>query len=252
MSPIAFTIFGLEVRWYGVLMVLSFIIGGWLIRKWGTERGYKEETLMDFTLTIILSAIVGARLYYVAFSWEQYQGDILKILNLRGGGLAIHGGIIGGLLGGYVFCKIKKMNFLEMADLVAPALILGQAIGRWGNFFNQEAHGGPTSLPWAITVAGQKVHPTFLYESLWNLGIFFFLLWKLKRKEFHGQLILLHGILYSIGRFWIEGLRTDSLMLGPLRIAQVVSLATIILFSGLYWYLKNRGDKVDAPSRIDN
>ena len=238
MNPVAFTLLGLEIRWYAILMVLSFIVGGWLIRKWGTERGYKEEDLLDLTLIIILTAIVGARLYYVAFSWEHYQGDLLKIINLRGGGLAIHGGIIGGLIGGYLYCKKKKFNFWEMTDIVAPALILGQAIGRWGNFFNQEAHSRPTNLPWAITVAGQKVHPTFLYESLWNLGVFFILVKMLKKKEFDGQILFLHGILYSLGRFWIEGLRTDSLMLGSLRIARVVSLATIVLFGGLYWYRK--------------
>lgn len=247
MNPVAFSLFGLEVRWYGILMVLSFVIGGWLIRKWGMERGYKEEDLLDFTLTVILTAIVGARLYYVAFSWEHYQGDLMKIINLRGGGLAIHGGIIGGIIGGYIYCKRKKFNFWEMADLVAPALILGQAIGRWGNFINQEAHGGPTNLPWAITVAGQKVHPTFLYESLWNLAIFFYLLRKRKNKEFHGQLILLHGILYSLGRVWIEGLRTDSLMLGPLRVAQVVSIGTILLFGGIYWYFKKKEHKSVIP-----
>ncbi|HZK09690.1 MAG TPA: prolipoprotein diacylglyceryl transferase [Clostridia bacterium] len=236
MNPVAFTFLGLEIHWYAILMVLSFFIAGGLVQRWGKEKGYKEEDLLDLTLVVILTAIVGARLYYVAFSWEHYQGDILKIINLRGGGLAIHGGIIGGLIGGYFFCKRRGLNFLELADFTAPGLILGQAIGRWGNFFNQEAYGGPTNLPWAITVAGEKVHPTFLYESLWNLGVFFILLRLLKKKEFDGQIILLHGILYSLGRLWIEGLRTDSLMLGPLRIAQVVSLGTIVLFSGFYFY----------------
>lgn len=236
MSPVAFSLFGLEIRWYGILMVLSFIIAGGLLQHWGKQRGYKEEDLLDLTLVVIISAIVGARLYYVAFSWDYYQGDILKILNLRGGGLAIHGGILGGLMGGYVFCRKRSLNFFELLDLIAPGLILGQAIGRWGNYFNQEAHGGPTNLPWAITVAGEKVHPTFLYESLWNLGVFFILLHWLRKKEFDGQIFLLHGILYSAGRFWIEGLRTDSLMLGPLRVAQVVSLGTIVLFLGLYLY----------------
>ncbi len=236
MNPVAFSLFGLEIRWYGILMVLSFILAGSLLQRWGKEAGYKEDDLLDLTLVVILTAILGARLYYVAFSWDYYRGDILKIINLRGGGLAIHGGIIGGLLGGYIFSRIRKLNFLELTDFVAPGLILGQAIGRWGNFFNQEAHGGPTNLPWAITVAGEKVHPTFLYESLWNLAVFFILLKTLKKKKFDGQVFLLHGILYSLGRFWIEGLRTDSLMLGPLRIAQVVSLGTIVVFSGLYYY----------------
>lgn len=237
MNPVAFALFGLEIRWYGILMVLSFIIAGGLLQYWGKQKGYKEDDLLDLTLVVILMAIIGARLYYVAFSWDYYQGDILKIINLRGGGLAIHGGIIGGVIGGYLFSKRRGLNFLELTDFVAPGLILGQAIGRWGNFFNAEAHGGPTDLPWAITVAGEKVHPTFLYESLWNLAIFFFLVYMLNnKKKFDGQIFLLHGILYSIGRFWIEGLRTDSLMLGPLRIAQVVSLGTIVLFSALYYY----------------
>ncbi|NLY37422.1 MAG: prolipoprotein diacylglyceryl transferase [Tissierellia bacterium] len=241
MNPVAFSLFGLEIRWYGILMVLSFIIAGALLQYWGKQKGYKEDDLLDLTLVVIITAIIGARLYYVAFSWEYYQGDILKIINLRGGGLAIHGGIIGGVIGGYLFAKRRGLNFFELTDFIAPGLILGQAIGRWGNYFNGEAHGGPTNLPWAITVAGEKVHPTFLYESIWNLGIFFFLVYMLKRKKFDGQIFLLHGILYSLGRFWIEGLRTDSLMLGPLRIAQVVSMGTIVLFSALYFYgLKKR------------
>lgn len=243
MNPIAFSILGLDVHWYGILMVISFIIAGALVQRWGKMAGYKEEDLLDLTMVVILTAIVGARLYYVAFSWDYYRGDILKIINLRGGGLAIHGGILGGLLGGYIFSKIRKLNFRELTDFAAPGLILGQAIGRWGNYFNQEAHGGPTNLPWAITVAGQKVHPTFLYESIWNLGVFFVLLRVMKKKEFDGQLFLLHGILYSMGRVWIEGLRTDSLMFGPFRVAQLVSMGTIIFFSLLYyWAKKNPGE----------
>lgn len=245
MNPVAFAIFGLEVRWYGVLMVLSFIIAGGLLQRWGKRAGYKEEDLLDLTLVVILAAIVGARLYYVAFSWDYYRGDFLKIINLRGGGLAIHGGILGGLIGGYIFSHFRKLNFTELLDFVAPGLILGQAIGRWGNFFNQEAHGGPTDLPWGIMIDGVKVHPTFLYESIWNLGVFFILLRMLKKKKFDSQIFLLHGILYSMGRFWIEGLRTDSLMLGPLRIAQVVSLGTILVFSGLYYYAIKR----ERPSK---
>lgn len=238
MNPVAFSIFGLEVRWYGILMVLSFIIAGALLQHWGKKAGYKEDDLLDLTLVVILSAIVGARAYYVAFSWDYYQGDIFKILNIRGGGLAIHGGILGGMIGGYIFCRRRKLNFRQLIDFIAPGLILGQAIGRWGNFFNQEAHGGPTNLPWAITVAGEKVHPTFLYESIWNLGVFFILLRVLKKKEFDSQVFLLYGILYSLGRLWIEGLRTDSLMLGPLRIAQVVSVGTIVFFLAIYYYTK--------------
>jgi len=239
-NPIAFEVFGLKVRWYGILMALGMFLGSMIVLKLAKNKGYKEDDIIDLILVALPSGIIGARLYYVIFSWDYYAGDIMKIINLRGGGLAIHGAVIGGLIGGYIFCKRRQLNFYELADFAAPALILAQSIGRWGNFTNGEAHGGVTDLPWAILVDGQYVHPTFLYESMWNFLIFLFLVFvgrRLKRK--HGDLFLMYMGLYSIGRFFIEGLRTDSLMLGPLRVAQVISLV-LIAISGYYLFKRKK------------
>lgn len=198
---------------------------------------------MDIALICVPAAVIGARIYYVLFNLDYYKGDLLKMINIREGGMAIHGSLIAAFLVGYFVIRHKKKSFLLYADIVAPAVILGQAIGRWGNFTNGEAHGGPTDLPWGILVDGVKVHPTFLYESLWNLCVFAFLIWLSRRKKFQGQLILLYGILYSIGRFFIEGLRTDSLMIMGLRTAQLISLGIIIVFTAFYIYLRKKSPK---------
>ena len=157
--------------------------------------------------------------------------------------MAIHGALIGGILAGFIYTKIKKINFFKMADTVMIGIPLGQAIGRWGNYINGEAHGGPTSLPWGIMVDGVKVHPTFLYESIWDLGIFIFLWFFRKHKKYEGQLAIYYLILYSLGRFFIEGLRTDSLMIGPLRMAQVISITTIIVCLILHKILSKKNKK---------
>jgi prolipoprotein diacylglyceryl transferase len=216
------------------------LLGSLLVLKYTKKSGYKEDDIIDLILVVIPFGIVGARLYYVIFNWSYYAGDFLKIINIRGGGLAIHGAVIGGVLSGYIFCKIRKINFYELIDFAALALILGQAIGRWGNFTNGEAHGGITDLPWGIMVDGQKVHPTFLYESIWNFMIFLLLIFlgkKLKKKN--GDIFAIYVGLYSIGRFFIEGMRTDSLMLGSLRMAQVISLV-LIAFSGYFLFIRKK------------
>jgi prolipoprotein diacylglyceryl transferase len=179
-------------------------------------------------------------MYYVIFNWEYYAGNIMSMINIRQGGLAIHGAVIAGATAGYLYCKRHHISFWKMADICAPSIILGQAIGRWGNFINQEAYGRPTNLPWGIMVDGVKVHPTFLYESLWNFAVFIFLLWYERKKKFEGELFLLYGALYSTARFFIEGLRVDSLMLGPFRVAQLVSLATILLASMIIYRGRNK------------
>jgi len=164
----------------------------------------------------------------------------MEILNLRGGGLAIHGVIIAGILVAIIFSKVRKVSFWKLGDIVAPSLILGQAIGRWGNYANQEAHGGPTDLPWGIMVNGVKVHPTFLYESIWNFLVFILLLWYSRNaQKVDGETSLLYIILYSIARFFIEGLRTDSLMLGSFRVAQLISLTAILIGSILLYRRRN-------------
>lgn len=240
MDPVAFEIFGMSIRWYGILMAVAMLIGSYIFIKFAAKNGYKEDDLYDLIIVVLISAVLGARLYYVAFNWGYYGNNLSQILNFRGGGMAIHGGVIFGLASGFIATKIKKMNFYELADYAAPGLILGQAIGRWGNYINQEAHGGPTNLPWGITIDGVKVHPTFLYESIWNLIIFGVLLWFLNNRKFEGENFLLYGILYSVGRFFIEGMRTDSLMLGSLRAAQLISIAIIIVFGGIILYKRSK------------
>nr|WP_330382049.1 prolipoprotein diacylglyceryl transferase [Thermotalea metallivorans] len=235
----AFELFGLSIRWYGILISIGIVLGTLLAIYRARKENVHEEKILDLVLVAVPSAILGARLYYVIFNWSYYQGDIFKIINIREGGLAIHGGVLAGVLAGYFFCKHHRLEFWKMADIVAPSIILGQAIGRWGNYINQEAYGRPTDLPWGIVVDGVKVHPTFLYESLWNFLVFGFLLWYDQRKKFQGELLILYGILYSIARFFIEGLRIDSLMIGPFRTAQLVSFA-IIVGLGSILYVKRK------------
>ncbi|QZY57193.1 prolipoprotein diacylglyceryl transferase [Crassaminicella profunda] len=231
MDPVAFKLFGLSIRWYGILIATGMVLGTILAIKRAKKQGIPEEKVLDLLLFAIPAAIIGARTYYVIFNFKSYGGDILSMINIRQGGLAIHGGVIGGVLVGYFFCKKHHISFRKMADICAPSIILGQAIGRWGNFINKEAYGSPTDLPWAIVVDGVKVHPTFLYESIWNFMVFLFLLWYDKKKKFHGELFLLYVALYSTARFFIEGLRIDSLMFGSFRVAQLMSIGAILLAS---------------------
>ena len=242
MDRVAFSIFGIDIMWYGILMAVGMILGTLIAIKEAKRVGIKEDYVLDLAIFAIPIGLLGARLYYVIFNWEYYSQNISQILNFRGGGMAIHGALIGGILTGYVFTKIRKIDFLKMADAVILGMPLAQSIGRWGNFINQEAHGGPTDLPWGIMVDGVKVHPTFLYESVWDLAIFIFLLVYSKKKKYEWQVIVYYIILYSLGRFFIEGLRTDSLMIGPLKMAQVISLVGIIggIISHIYLIKKNR------------
>ena len=242
MDRVAFSIFGIDIMWYGILMAVGMILGTLIAIKEAKRVGIKEDYVLDLAIFAIPIGLLGARLYYVIFNWEYYSQNVSQILNFRGGGMAIHGALIGGILTGYVFTKIRKIDFFKMADAVILGMPLAQSIGRWGNFINQEAHGGPTNLPWGIMVNGVKVHPTFLYESVWDLAIFIFLLVFRKKKKYEGQVIVYYIILYSLGRFFIEGLRTDSLMIGPLKMAQVISLVGIIggIISHIYLIKKNR------------
>ncbi len=239
-GAVAITLFGIDIMWYGILVGSGFILAVILSWKRAPQHGIESDTIVDFALWLIPLSIIGARAYYVLFEWEYYSGDIGKILNIRGGGLAIHGGLIAGLIVALVFCKRRKVSFLEMADLIFPHVALAQSIGRWGNFFNSEAHGTPTDLPWAILVDGQYVHPTFLYESIWCFCLFWFLLWMDHRRKFRGQIVLLYGMLYSLERFCVEGLRTDSLMIGPFRQAQVLSACVFIVCLCFYIYLNHK------------
>lgn len=241
MNPVAFKIFGIEVMWYGILISSGIIIGAILAFREARRVGFDEETLIDLLLYAIPLSIVGARIYYVIFSWDYYGNNLKEIFHMRGGGLAIHGAIAAAVIVTVIFCKKRKIDFWQVTDITAPSIILGQAIGRWGNYINQEAHGGPTDLPWGIIVDGVKVHPTFLYESLWNFMVFFYLIWYRKNKEkVTGETFLLYLIFYSIGRLFIEGLRTDSLMLGPIRIAQLVSLSLIAVSIFIFFYRRKK------------
>ncbi len=228
-DPVAFHLFGLPIRWYGILIAAGMAVGTILAIHRAKEIGVSENSVLDMLLIAIPLAIIGARVYYVIFKWGDYSGDILRIFNIREGGLAIHGGVIAGVLAGYFFCRVRNISFWKMADICVPSIVLGQAIGRWGNFINQEAYGVPTDLPWGIMVNGEKVHPTFLYESIWNVFVFLFLIGYDRKKKFEGELLFLYAILYSAARFFIEGLRIDSLMIGPFRVAQIVSLFVIVI-----------------------
>ena len=233
-DPIAFTIFGLEVRWYGILIACGMLIAVLLSCKRASYHRLKEDDVLDVTLFMLPIGVIGARLYYVLFNLDYYD-SLKSMLDIRSGGLAIHGGLLFGAACVLILCKRKSINPLNMLDLFIPTVALAQAIGRWGNYFNGEAHGGPTDLPWAILVDGQMVHPTFLYESIWCLILFFALSYFDKNKRTaYGQTFALYCIFYSVERFFVEALRTDSLMIGPFKQAQVISLCAIVFGIVLY------------------
>ena len=239
-DPIAFTIFGIDIRWYGILIAAGMLIAVLISCRRAPGHGLTEDDVLDIALWMLPAGVIGARVYYVLFNLGSYRtlGDMLDI---RAGGLAIHGGLIFGLIAVLLVCRHKRINPFNMLDLIIPSVALAQAIGRWGNFFNGEAHGGPTDLPWAILVDGVKVHPTFLYESIWCLILFFALSWFDKNKRTaHGQTFSLYLIFYSIERFFVESLRTDSLMIGPFRQAQVISVCAIIAGIVLYRFCTAR------------
>lgn len=241
MNPIAFQIGPISIYWYSLLIALAFGLGILLANYHAIRHQIDTDQLFNLLLLVIPASIIGARLYYVLFNWGYYSVYPLEIPAVWHGGLAIHGGVLGGFLAGYWYIRRHKdLKLWPTADVIAPSLILGQTIGRWGNFFNQEAHGGPVSSEFiskfptfiqkGMYIDGQYYHPTFLYESLWNSLVFLILLWLIRRKSLPAGIVTMtYLILYSLGRFFVEGLRTDSLMFGPLRIAQVVSIGAIIL-----------------------
>ncbi|MBR5517034.1 MAG: prolipoprotein diacylglyceryl transferase [Firmicutes bacterium] len=249
-DPIAFSIFGIDVLWYGTLIGIGFTLAILISYIRAHKFGISSDFILTLTIGIIPAALIGARAYYVIFNWQNYAGDIEKILNVRAGGLAIHGGLILSFLVGYILCKYYKEKFLDVADLVAPVIAMAQSIGRWGNFFNEEAHGYATDLPWAQIINGVGYHPTFLYESIWCFLLFLFLMWFSKEKRvFSGQIICIYGILYSVERIFVESFRTDSLMIGPLRQAQVISLVIIAVCAILYIYLKKKHANSNRQSK---
>lgn len=239
MDPVAFSIFGIDVAWYGILISMGVLIGAIIAMKEANRLGFDEEILLDFLIWEVPIALIGARTYYVIFEWDMYKHNPIEALNIRNGGLAIHGAIITAIIVAIVFTRIRKISFWTIADICSPSLILAQSIGRWGNYINKEAHGGPTNLPWGIVIDGVKVHPTFLYESIWNFLVFIFLIWYSRNKQKEkGEVFLLYLSLYSFIRFFIEGLRTDSLMLGSIRVAQLVSIIGILI--PIYFFMNRR------------
>ncbi len=238
-DPVAFTIFGYDIMWYGTLIACGAALACFIAYKRAPIHGIVPEATIDATIWALPIGIIGARIYYVVFSYADYAGDFRRMIDIRGGGLAIHGGLIAGIITMLVFSKVRKIDPVAMLDLFIPSVALAQAIGRWGNFFNGEAHGGPTDLPWAILVGGERVHPTFLYESIWCLIIFAVLIHLDRKGTFRGQIFCTYLIMYSAERFFVEGLRTDSLMIGPLRQAQVISIALLVLgIAGMVFFEK--------------
>ena len=248
-GPIAFELGPISIRWYGLLIASAIIIGTLLAQNLAERRNVDPELVGDLAIWLVVGAIPCARIYYVLFEWQRFQTQPwYKVFAIWEGGIAIHGAIIGGAIAATIFCKRQKISTWLMADIFMPAVILGQAIGRWGNFFNSEAFGSPTELPWKLLIPINRrppdfindsyFHPTFLYESVWNIGVFAILMFAFLRlpKLKTGTITMLYAIAYSLGRFWIEGLRTDSLMVGGLRTAQMISLAAIVAgIFGLVW-----------------
>jgi len=273
-GPLLFQLGPFSLRWYGLLIAVAVLLGLLLATRLGRQRGIEPALIADLLPILVLAAVVGARLYYVIFEWRQYQLNWLDALAVWRGGIAIHGALIGGTIAVILYCRWRRIAFWSLLDVLVPSVALGQAIGRWGNFFNSEAFGLPTDLPWKLTIpfANRPVefldqttfHPTFLYESLWNLGVVALLL-LLFRRASQGKLQLPAGALscvyllsYSTGRLWIEGLRIDPLCLagtppfceGGLRMAQLVSLVLIGVGGlGLYWIYGRRRPLPD-PSGV--
>lgn len=268
LSRTAFTVFGQDIYWYGIFIGLGVILGVLLALHEAKRTGQNPDTYLDFIIYAMIIAIIGARLYYVIFSWDFYSQHPEKIFAIREGGLAIYGGIIGGVLAAIVYSRVKKKNFWVMADTMAPSLILGQMLGRWGNFFNKEAFGEftdnlfamryqlsqvrasdvtPDILQNLVTVNGVdyiQVHPTFLYESFWSLCVFIILLILQRKKKFNGQVCATYFFGYALGRVWIEGLRTDQLCIGNVPVSQALSAVLIIASVVLYVYCKKKAAAV--------
>lgn len=249
------TVFGFNIYWYGIIIACG-ILAAIVYAFFNAEKfGIDNEKMIDVIIMGIIGGIIGARFYYVIFTWNIFKNNLLSILDLRTGGLAIYGGIIFAIFTGWIMCKWKKIRFLPMLDLAGIGFLLGQGIGRWGNFVNIEAYGGHTDLPWGMTASRinadiQPVHPTFLYESIWCLiGFLFFALFA-KYRKFDGQVFIMYLIWYGFERFFVEGLRVDSLWLIPglIRISQLLSLilfiaATIILIYMICYYMKKNPNK---------
>ena len=256
------SVFGFRIAFYGIIIGIGMLAGIWIAQSDAKRRGQDPELYLDFALYAIICSIIGARIYYVLFEWDYYKENLLQIFNLRAGGLAIYGGVIAGAITMIVYTRAKKVSFFSMADTGVLGLVTGQIIGRWGNFFNCEAFGGYTDSLLAMRIKLSlvndnmlnadvlshkivengvefiQVHPTFLYESCWNLCLLLFMLWFRKHKQYDGQMLWIYLCGYGLGRFWIESLRTDQLILfgTGLPVSQALSLVLILAAAGnLIW-----------------
>lgn len=258
--PKSIAIGGFSIAFYGMIIACG-MVGGLLLARWQAKRtGQNPELYMDFAIWGILFSIVGARIYYVIFSWDSYKDNLWQVFNIRGGGMAIYGSVIAAVITAVVYCRKKKYKFSLFADTAVVGLILGQVIGRYGNFMNREAFGEYTDSLFAMRLKADEVaasnittamrehlitengtryiqvHPTFLYESLWNLAVLIFMLLYTKRKKFDGEIFLIYLVGYGIGRTWIEGLRTDQLQIGSTGIAVSQVLSAVLAVGGIgYW-----------------
>ncbi|MBQ3067617.1 MAG: prolipoprotein diacylglyceryl transferase [Oscillospiraceae bacterium] len=261
-SSVAFSIFGLDIYWYGIIVMCAMLVAICYIFLRAKRFNINADALTSIITWVIVGGVIGARLYYIIFNHKNIH-TFFEAINIRNGGIAIYGGLIGGGLAMVATAKVKKVKLLPLLDLMAGGVIIAQAIGRWGNFFNMEAFGCNTDLPWGMTSLPIKrmlgalqaagvdvnpdlpVHPCFLYESVWCLLGFVFIAAYSKRKKFDGELFAIYILWYSFGRFFIEGLRTDSLMLGNVRISQAVSLL-LFVFAGVTLWYKNKKLKQES------
>ncbi|HCY7572378.1 TPA: prolipoprotein diacylglyceryl transferase [Staphylococcus aureus] len=247
-DPVAFNLGPLSVRWYGIIIAVGILLGYFVAQRALVKAGLHKDTLVDIIFYSALFGFIAARIYFVIFQWPYYAENPGEIIKIWHGGIAIHGGLIGGFIAGVIVCKVKNLNPFQIGDIVAPSIILAQGIGRWGNFMNHEAHGGPVSrafleqlhLPNFIIenmyINGQYYHLTFLYESIWDVAGFIILV-NIRKHLKLGETFFLYLTWYSIGRFFIEGLRTDSLMLtSNIRVAQLVSILLILISISLIVY----------------
>ncbi|WP_086107346.1 prolipoprotein diacylglyceryl transferase [Staphylococcus aureus] len=247
-DPVAFNLGPLSVRWYGIIIAVEILLGYFVAQRALVKAGLHKDTLVDIIFYSALFGFIAARIYFVIFQWPYYAENPSEIIKIWHGGIAIHGGLIGGFIAGVIVCKVKNLNPFQIGDIVAPSIILAQGIGRWGNFMNHEAHGGSVSrafleqlhLPNFIIenmyINGQYYHPTFLYESIWDVAGFIILV-NIRKHLKLGETFFLYLTWYSIGRFFIEGLRTDSLMLtSNIRVAQLVSILLILISISLIVY----------------
>ncbi|MBC6297530.1 prolipoprotein diacylglyceryl transferase [Listeria sp. FSL L7-1517] len=261
LDPVAIQLGNISVKWYGVIIASAVVIALILALSEASKRKMDKEIIVDLLIWAIPISIISARIYYVVFEWDFYKNNLSEIVKIWHGGIAIYGALIGAVLTAVIFSRIKKISFWQLADVVAPSLIIAQAIGRWGNFMNQEAHGAETTrtflenlhLPEFIInqmyIDGAYYQPTFLYESLWNVLGFIILLIIRRTKIRRGELFLSYVIWYSFGRFFIEGMRTDSLMWGDFRVSQVLSVLLIILSIGIIVY---RRLKMNPPYYMED